>query len=147
MTTKAWLAPFATLFGLALPLLVDAASFLYTWNATTDPSVIAYGVYRRIGDSNYVKIDEVEIKDLKDPTKPSYLVAGLTDGNTYWFAVTLIYFSGAESGFFNQTCIKVNGHIEDCDEDDDDDDDNGTTVYISCFIRTAGEWFVQKTSE
>jgi hypothetical protein len=143
MTTRAWLVLVATLLGLALPLFVDAASFLYSWKATSDPSVIAYGVYQRIGDSDYVKIDVVEIKDLKDPNRPSYLFAGLTDGNTYWFAVTLIYLSGAESGLFNQTCIRVNGHLEDCN----DDDDNGATVYITCFIRTAGEWFVQKTSE
>jgi len=143
VTTKVWLTLFAMLCGLALPFSLNAANFLFSWKASTDPSVTAYGIYQRTGDSAYVKIDEVKIKDLENPNKPSYLFTGLTDGNTYWFAVTLIYVSGAESELFNQTCIKVNGQIEDCNNDDDNDD-KGTTVYISCFIRTAGEMFFQK---
>ena len=140
MTTKVWLTLCAMLCGLALPFSLNAANFLFSWKASTDPSVTAYGIYQRTGDSAYVKIDEVNVKDLDNPIKPSYLVSGLTDGNTYRFAVTLIYVSGAESELFNQTCIKVNGQIENCN----DDDDNGATVYISCFIRTAGEMFFQK---
>jgi len=146
MTIKTWLALFALLYGLALPPLLDAANFLFSWKASTDPSVIAYGIYQRKGNADYVKIDEVQIKDLDNPNKPSYLFTGLTDGNTYWFAVTLIYVSGAESELFNQTCINVNGQIEDCNDDEDDEND-GTTVYISCFIRTAGEMFFQKTPD
>ena len=79
-------------------------------------------------------IGKSPVQDLDDPGNPSYLVTGLTDGNTYWFAVTAISGSGAESEFFDQTCITVNGRIVECT----DDDDNGTTVFISCFITASG---------
>ena len=61
---------------------VDAANFLYFWKASSDPSVSAYGIYQRTGDSSYIKIDEVSVQDLDNPAKPSYLVTG-TDGNSY----------------------------------------------------------------
>jgi hypothetical protein len=146
MTIKTWPALIGILCGMALPPLLDAANYLFTWKASTDPSVTAYGIYQRIENADYEKIDEVAIKDLKNPNRPSYLFTGLTDGNTYWFAVTLVYLSGAESGLFNQTCIQVNGQIDDC-EDDDEDDDSGTTVYITCFINAVGELFFQKTPD
>jgi len=124
----------ATLSGVMLFTNVDAANFLYFWKASTDPSVTVYGIYQRTGDSSFVRIDEVSIQDLDSPTKPSYLVTGLTDGNTYWFAATSITSSGTESNLSNQTCITVNGQIVECT----DNDENGTTVFISCFITAAG---------
>jgi hypothetical protein len=124
---------FATLSMVMWFTNVVAANFLFFWKASTDPSVTAYGIYQRTGDSSYVKIDEVSIQDLDNPANPSYLVAGLTDGNTYWLAATSISASGAESNLSNQSCITVNGQIVECN----DDDDNGTTVIISCFINAA----------
>jgi hypothetical protein len=147
MKTKAWLALIALLCGLALPQPLAAASFIFYWKASTNPSVIAYGIYQRRGSSDYLKIDEVMIKDLEDPNKPSYVFSGLTDGNTYWFAVTFIDDSGDESELFHQTCIKVDGQVEDCHDDEDEDQDDGTTVYINCFIRSAGEWFFKKSTD
>ena len=72
----------ATLSGVMLFTNVDAANFLYFWKASSDPSVSAYGIYQRTGDSSYIKIDEVSVQDLDNPAKPSYLVTG-TDGNSY----------------------------------------------------------------
>ena len=131
---KAWLVFLATLSGLMLSTYLHAANFLFFWSASTDPSVTTYGVYQRTGDSSYVKIDEVSVQDLDNPATPSYLVTGLTDGNTYWFASTSIFASGTESDPSNQTCITVNGQIVECT----DNNDNGTTVFISCFITAAG---------
>ena len=135
MTTKAWPVLLAVLCGLALPLTLHAADYRFFWKASTDSSVISYGIYQRTeGEgSAYVKIDEVKIQDLDNPNKPSYLITGLTDGNTYWFATTFIFVSGDESELSSKTCITVNGEIEECTDDDND----GTTVYISCFIRAA----------
>jgi hypothetical protein len=113
---------------------VDAANFLFFWKASTDPSVTAYGIYQRTADSFYVRIDEVSVQDLDNPTSPSCLVTGLSDGNTYWVATTVITSSGTESNLSNQTCITVNGQIVECT----DNNENGTTVYISCFITAAG---------
>jgi fibronectin type 3 domain-containing protein len=131
---KAWLVFSATLSGVMLFTNLQAADFLFFWTASTDPSVDTYGIYQRIGDSSYERIDEVSIQDLDNPATPSYLVSGLTDGNTYWFAATSISASGTESDLSNQTCITVNGQIVECT----DNNDNGTTVFISCFIITAG---------
>jgi hypothetical protein len=131
---KSWLVFLATLFAVMFFTNVDAANFLFFWTASTDPSVTAYGIYQRTGDSSYVMIDEVGVQDLDNPANPSYLVAGLTDGNTYWFGATSISSSGTESTLSNQTCISVNGQIIECT----DNNENGTTVFISCFISAAG---------
>jgi hypothetical protein len=123
----------------ALPVVMSfnilhAANFLFFWEASTDLFVPDYGIYQRIGDSDYVMIDEVRVQDLDNPATPSYLVTGLEDGNSYWFAATSITSSGTESSLSNQTCITVNGQIVECT----DDDENGATVFISCFITAAG---------
>jgi fibronectin type 3 domain-containing protein len=131
---KAWLVFLATLCGVMLSTNLHAANFLFFWSASTDPSVDAYGIYQRTGDSSYVMIDEVSVQDLDNPSTPSYLATGLADGNTYWFAATSISASGTESDLSNQTCIKANGQVAECT----DNNDNGATVFISCFITAAG---------
>jgi hypothetical protein len=131
---KDWLVFLVALSGLMLSTSLHAANFLFFWSASTDPSATGYGIYQRTGDSSYVKIDELSVQDLDNPATPSYLVTGLTDGNTYWFAATSISAFGTESDLSNQTCITVNGQIVECT----DNDDNGTTVFISCFITAAG---------
>lgn len=115
----------------AAPL--GAADFLYSWPASTDPTVTAYGIYQRTGNSDYQRIDEVQVADLDDPAQPSYLVTGLGEGDTFWFAVTSISGARTESDLDNKTCITVNGEVVQCT----DQDDNGSTVFISCFISTA----------
>jgi hypothetical protein len=131
---KAWLVFLAALSGVMLSTNLHAANFLFFWSASTDPSVDAYGIYQRTGDSSYVMIDEVSVQDLDNPATPSYLATGLTDGNTYWFAATSISTSGTESALSNQTCITVNGQVAECT----DNNENGATVFISCFITAAG---------
>ena len=127
----------ATLSGLMMFSNSDAADFLFFWKASTDPSVIAYGIYQRVDDSSYEAIGEVRMEDLDDPSHPSYLVTGLSDGVTYWFAVTSVSASGSESSLSNQTCITVNDQIIECTDQDED----GATLIISCFINTLSEWY------
>lgn len=143
MNTKICLVLFAVLWGATISVPLDAADFLFTWKAGPDASITAYRVYQRTGDFPYEMIDEVPVEDLDNPTHPSYRVVGLGDGNSYWFAATSISAASTESDFFNQTCITVNGQVVECD----DHDENGTTVFISCFIRAAGEGLYQKTSQ
>jgi hypothetical protein len=126
----------------ALTPCLEAADFLYSWKPSTDPAVTSYGVYQRIADSAFELIDEVKVEDLDDPVFPSYLVTGLTTGNTYRFAATSISAS-SESDLHSKTCITLNGEIITCD---DDDDDNQATVFISCFISAAGETLFRKTA-
>jgi hypothetical protein len=124
----------AALCGVILSANVDAADFLFFWSASTNPSVTAYGIYQRTGDSSYVKIDEVSVQDLDNPAHPTYWITGLAEGSAYWFAASSISDSGTESELANQTCITVNGEIVECT----DNNENGSTVYISCFITAAG---------
>jgi hypothetical protein len=42
----------------------------------------------------------------------------------------------------NETCVTVNGQVVECN----DQDENGATVFISCFISTAGEKLYPRTS-
>lgn len=125
----------AVVNALALAPAAGAVDFLFSWDASSDPSVAAYGIYQRSGNSDYQRISVVRVPDLDDPTNPSYLVTGLAGGGTFWFATTAITASGRESGFSNQTCVTVNGQVVECTDDDDDD---GASVYISCFIGAAG---------
>jgi hypothetical protein len=139
---KPLLVLFAALWGVILTAPLDAADFLFTWKASSEQSITAYRVYQRTGDSPYEMIDEVQVEDLDDPTHPSYWVIGLDNGNRYWFAATSISASNTESDFSNETCITVNGQIVQCNNNDA----NGTTVFISCFISTAGEIPYQQTT-
>ena len=140
--TMVCLALFAALWGLMLSPHLDAADFLFTWKASPDASITAYRVYQRTGDSPYEMIDEVHVQDLDSPVHPSYLVIGLGDGNRYWFAATSISASRTESDLSDETCITVNGRVVECN----DQDENGATVFISCFISTAGEKLYPRTS-
>jgi len=132
----------AALWGMTLSAPLNAADFLFTWKASSDESITAYRVYQRTGDSPYEMIDEVQVEDLDNPDRPSYLVIGLGDGSSYWFAATSVSASSTESDFYNQTCITVNGQVVECN----DNDENGTTIFISCFISTAGERIYQRTT-
>jgi hypothetical protein len=133
----------ACLCGAALTPALEAADFLFSWEASADPVVNAYGIYQRRAGSAYTKIDEVRVADLDDPARPSYRVTGLEDGSTYWFAATSISNSHDESDLHDQTCITVNGQAVDCT---DDDDESGTTVIVSCFISAARGRLSQKAT-
>jgi fibronectin type 3 domain-containing protein len=132
----------AALCAITLSPSIDAADFLFVWDPSPDPSVSAYGIYQRSGDSPYQKIDEVRVQDLDDPAHPSYRVTGLGDGATFWFAVTAISASDSESDFANQTCITVNGQVVECTEDDE----NSAAIIVSCFIGAAGERISQQAA-
>jgi hypothetical protein len=118
----------------ALPL--DAANFLYTWDASPDAGLSGYRVYQSVDDSDYELLAEIEEPDLDDPSHPSYLVTGLQDGFVYHFAASAVSSSGTESDPSNQTCITVNGQVAQCQ----DNNQSGTTVFISCFITAAGHF-------
>jgi hypothetical protein len=142
MKTKTCLVLFAALWGMTLAAPLEAADFLFTWKASSDASTTAYRIYQRTGDSPYEMIDEVQVGDLDNSTRPSHMVIGLGAGKRYWFAATSISASGTESDFSNETCITVNGQVVECDDHDED----GTTVFISCFISTAGERVYPRTT-
>lgn len=138
---KFWLALAAVLCGVMSFTPLDAADFIFFWKASADPAVSAYGVYQSTGGSVYVKIDEVGVQDLDDPASPFYRLTDLAEGTTYRFAATSISGSGLESDFFSNTCITVNGQVVECG----DNEESGASIFISCFIGSAGEGFFKKT--
>lgn len=123
-------AVLAALVTAAVAAPLYSAEFLYSWTASTDPSVTAYAIYQRTGNSAYQRIDEVRVADLDDPAHPSYRITGLGEGVTFWFAATSITGAGTESDLSDKTCITVNGEVVRCT----DQDDSGTTAFVSCFI-------------
>ena len=125
----------SALLGATLAPARDAADFVFYWKAASDPFVTAYGVYQRMGDGPYQRIDVIPTADLDDPVHPSYRVTGLNEGNTYWFAASGISASDVESDLSGQTCVTVNGQAVECS---DDDDESGAAIIVSCFISAAG---------
>jgi hypothetical protein len=125
----------SALLGATLAPALDAADFVFYWKAASDPFVTAYGVYQRMGDAPYQRIDVIRTADLNDPAHPSYRVTGLNEGNTYWFAASGISASNVESDLSGQTCVTVNGQAVECS---DDDDESGAAIIVSCFISAAG---------
>jgi hypothetical protein len=134
----------AALCGAALAPALDAADFVFYWKATSDPFVTSYGIYQRIGNGPYQRIDVIPTADLDDPARPSYRVTGLNEGNTYWFAASGISASNVESDLSSQTCVTVNGQAVECPDDDDED---GAAIIVSCFIRASGEKIVQSPAD
>jgi len=126
----------SALFGAALAPTPNAADFVFHWKASSEPFVSSYGVYQRIGDGPYQRIDVIRTADLDDPAHPSHRITGLNEGNTYWFAATGISASNVESDLSSQTCVTVNGQAVECA---DDDDESGATIIVSCFIRAVDE--------
>jgi hypothetical protein len=125
----------AALCGAVLAPVLDAADFVFSWKATSDSFVTSYGIYQRIGDGPYQRIDVIPTADLDDPARPSYRVTGLNEGNTYWFAVSGISASNVESDLSSQTCVTVNGQVVECTENDE----NSAAIIVSCFIRAAND--------
>lgn len=123
----------ALLLALLLPQAAAALDFLFSWRADPDPGLVGYAVFRRTGEADWVKIEELPLSALEDPAQPAFLVTGLSSGATYWFAVSSLYAGGTESALHDATCIRVGDAIFDCREDGED----GTTLYVSCFLSTA----------
>ncbi len=133
----------AALCGAALAPALDAADFVFYWKPTSDPFVTSYGIYQRIADGPYQRIDVIATADLDDPARPSYRVTGLNEGNTYWFAASGISASNVESDLSSQTCVTVNGQAVECP---DEDDEGGATIVVSCFIRAADGGISQRAA-
>jgi hypothetical protein len=134
MFPKRWVSfAVAALLAVAAIRPAHAVDFLYTWPPSSAIGLTGYGVYQSTGGGAYQLIAQVPLGALPNPQQPSYLVTGLQDDTTYYFASSAIATSG-DSSLSYQSCITINTDVIACDFDDGD---SGSYVYIHCFINAA----------
>ena len=131
---KTWIAvALAVLLELAAARSSPAADFLYAWPPSTTVGLTGYGVYQSTDGGAYQLIAQIPLGALPNPQLPSYLVTGLQDGTTYYFASSVLATTG-DGPLSYQTSIAVNTDGVACDFDGGD---GGAYVYIHCFISGA----------
>ena len=82
-----------------------AGQVILAWDANTEPDVTGYKVYSGTTSGTYgAPIDVGNVL--------TYTVSGLTDGQTYFFAVTAYDSFGNESGYSNEVTYTVPGVAE-----------------------------------
>lgn len=91
--------------GLLLALVLTAAAQAgsgvnLTWDASPEPGVVHYKIYYGTGSYNYTQT-------LMVGTVTSATIEGLTEGVTYYFAVTALSEFGEESDFSNEAVYVV----------------------------------------
>lgn len=74
------------------------------WNGNPDPSVSGYNVYYGGASRSYTNI--VSVGDTTNA-----IIGGLTEGQTYYFAVTAYDAFGDESDFSDETVYVVPGYL------------------------------------
>lgn len=96
----------AVLVGLFVCSLAKAVSRVsLDWNPNTDPSVAGYNVYYGGTSRGYTNVINVG-------TSTNAVIAGLAEGQTYYFAVTAYTYDGAESDFSNEYTFLVPGLLQ-----------------------------------
>lgn len=123
----------AALLAVAAARPAQSADFLYTWPPSSIVGLTGYGVYQSTDGGAYQLIAQIPLGALPNPQLPSYLVTGLQDGTTYYFASSVLATTG-DGPLSYQTCIAVNTDVVACDFDEGD---GGAYVYIHCFISGA----------
>ena len=91
------------LFFLAYSTVAFAGDAVLSWDSndwTIDPDLAGYKVYHGTVSGNYT--NTIDIGLINPDGVPTYTVNNLTEGNTYYFAVTAYDTSGNESGFSNE---------------------------------------------
>ncbi len=99
------------------PALSSAAEVTLAWDANTESNIAGYKLYydsdsdtemyqgtdANEGDSPIV----IYLKDLADPTSPTFTVTGLTTGQYYYFSLTAFNTDGEESDFSDEVGIQL----------------------------------------
>ena len=79
-----------------------AGQVTLAWDAVSDPSLSGYRLYYGQNSGSYSS-------QLDAGTQTTYTVPGLTDGQTYYFAVTA-YDADEESAFSNEVSVTISGN-------------------------------------
>ena len=81
------------LFVIGIPALALAGSATLHWQANTEPDLAGYRIYYGTSSRSYGPYIPV------DKNTTSYTINNLTEGQTYYFALTAVDTSGNESGY------------------------------------------------
>lgn len=80
---------------LANPSLSQAGTATVSWNPNTESDLAGYKVYYGTASSTYAQVEDVDLTTAG--SDPEYTLTNLTDGQTYYFAVTAYDLNGNES--------------------------------------------------
>lgn len=82
---------------------VEAGSARLVWRANTEPDLAGYRIYYRTAGNEGVYLQPrgsgIDVGKTETSSAPSYVLDGLADGETYYFAVTAYNDMGLESGY------------------------------------------------
>jgi len=115
------------------------------WNPNSEADLAGYGIYSRKDADGppYDLAGYVALEELLDRNNPTFIVGGLENGFSYYFAATAYDSSGNESYFSNSACARVGDQIERCADSGNGFGGNAATGSGSgggggggCFIRT-----------
>ena len=73
------------------------------WEPNTEPDLAGYKIYYGNYSRNYTRIT-----DVKNKTATSYIITGLIEGQTYYFAATAYNTSGSESNYSAEVIYPTN---------------------------------------
>ena len=98
-TTKLFCSIFLLVFG--IPALALAGSATLHWQANTESDLAGYRIYYGTSSRSYGVYIPV------DKNTTSYTINNLTEGQTYYFALTAVDTSGNESGFSEEVSKSI----------------------------------------
>src|SRR3989475_5467196 len=82
------------------PAFSSAVQVTLSWDPNTDPDLAGYKLYYGFSNGSYQFSVDVGNRN-------NYSLAGLLEGQIYYFAVTAYNLSGIESGFSNEVSIAI----------------------------------------
>jgi len=80
----------------------DAEEVTLVWDPNTEADLAGYKIHVGAATRNYTRIEDVQ---LPDPTR--YIVTGLNQGETYYFAATAYDISNNESDYSNEVVYTI----------------------------------------
>jgi len=89
------------LFVIGIPALALAGSATLHWQANTEPDLAGYRIYYGTSSRSYGPYIPV------DKNTTSYTINNLTEGQTYYFALTAVDTSGNESGYSQEVSKSI----------------------------------------
>lgn len=123
-----------------------SADVTLAWNSNSEADLDGYGVYFKQGESGppYELFGYVSLQELNDPDNPDFVITGLEQGSSYYFAVTAYDTAGNESGYSTPVCAQIGDQILPCPSSSSSGTSDGSAGSSGgsgggCFIETASD--------